>query len=109
MHWLKCIQWLDVTTFGRLIIYGRTKRPRHSIGVDFNILGVHFEIGAVSNVTKVLLFRKRDIYTISTLSTISGSLYIKGVRALRGYFGPPMRSKIKVAVHKFLLISLLEQ
>ena len=34
---------------------------------------------------------------------------IKGGRALRGYFGPPMRSKIKVALHKFLLISLLAQ
>ena len=33
----------------------------------------------------------------------------KGVRALRGYFDPPMRSKIKFALHKFLLISLLER
>ena len=34
---------------------------------------------------------------------------LKRVRALRGYFGPPMRSKNKFALHKFLLISLLEQ
>ena len=34
---------------------------------------------------------------------------IKWVRALRGYFGPPWGQKIEVALHKFLLISLLEQ
>ena len=33
----------------------------------------------------------------------------KGVRALRGYFGPLLGQKIKVALHKFLLISLLGQ
>ena len=32
----------------------------------------------------------------------------KGVRVLRGYFGPPMRPKNENAFHKFLLISLLE-
>ena len=35
---------------------------------------------------------------------------LKEVRALRGYFGPPLwGQKIKVALHKFLFISLLEQ
>ena len=45
------------------------------------------------------------------LSGVSSTLknYLKGVRALRGYFGPHMRSKIKVALHKFLLINQLEQ
>ena len=33
----------------------------------------------------------------------------KGVRALRGYFGPLWGQKIKVALHKFLCISLFEQ
>ena len=47
--------------------------------------------------------------------TISPSLFLKkrgdnkGVRALRGYFSPLWGQKIKVALHKFLLISLLEQ
>ena len=45
------------------------------------------------------------MFNVSTLYRKS----IKEQRALRGYFGPPMRSKIKVALHKFLLISLLEQ
>ena len=36
--------------------------------------------------------------------------YLKEVRALRGYFGPPMRQKkMKFAFHQILLISLLEQ
>ena len=36
---------------------------------------------------------------------------LKGVRALRGYFAPPplWDQKTKVALYKFLLISLLEQ
>ena len=34
---------------------------------------------------------------------------IKGVRALRGFFGPLWGQKIKVALHNFLFISLLEQ
>ena len=33
----------------------------------------------------------------------------KGGRALRGFFGPHMRSKNENCCHKFLLISLLEQ
>ena len=33
----------------------------------------------------------------------------KGVRALRGYFGPLYGQNIKCALHKFLCISLLEQ
>ena len=43
-------------------------------------------------------------------------LVLKGVRALRGYFAPPPpppppyeAKKMKIAFHKFLLISLLEQ
>ena len=35
--------------------------------------------------------------------------HLKGVCALRGYFGPPVRSEMKIAFHKFLLVSLLEQ
>ena len=33
----------------------------------------------------------------------------KGVRALRGYFGPIYSQKQKVAFHKFHLIGLLEE
>ena len=33
----------------------------------------------------------------------------KELRALRGYFGPPMRQKMKLAFHQILLIGLLGQ
>ena len=33
----------------------------------------------------------------------------KGVRALRGYFGPHYSKKLKVAFHSFHLIGLLEE
>ena len=33
----------------------------------------------------------------------------KGVRALRGYFGPLLSQKLKIAFHQFLLIGLLEK
>ena len=36
-------------------------------------------------------------------------MLFKGVRAISGYFGTPMRPKKKIVFHKFLLISLLEQ
>ena len=36
-------------------------------------------------------------------------LYLKAVRALRGHFGPIWGQKIKVDLHKLLLISLLEK
>ena len=35
--------------------------------------------------------------------------FIKGVRALRGYFGPLWSQKLKVAFHQFHLVSLLEE
>ena len=34
---------------------------------------------------------------------------LKGVRALRGYFGPLLSQKLKVAFHQFHLIGLLEE
>ena len=33
----------------------------------------------------------------------------KGVRALRGYFGPLWSQKLKVAIHQFHLVGLLEE
>ena len=35
--------------------------------------------------------------------------YRKGVRALRGYFGPLWSQKLKVAFHQFRLVGLLEE
>ena len=35
--------------------------------------------------------------------------YVKGVRALRGYFGPLWSQKLKVAFHQLHLIGLLEE
>ena len=34
---------------------------------------------------------------------------MKGVRALRGYFGPLKSQKLKVAFHQFHLVGLLEE
>ena len=36
-------------------------------------------------------------------------LQVKGVRALRGYFGPLWSQKLKVAFHQFHLTGLLEE
>ena len=50
-------------------------------------------------------------YYLTHFHGTKGAHY-KGVRALRGYFAPPpplRGQKIKDALHKFLLISLLEQ
>ena len=46
---------------------------------------------------------------LTSLEQWESEWQIKGVRALRGYFGPPWGQKVKVVLHKFLLISLLEQ
>ena len=35
--------------------------------------------------------------------------YVKGVRALRSYFGPLWSQNLKFAFHNFLLIGLLEE
>ena len=37
------------------------------------------------------------------------SFLFKGIRALRGYFGPLWSQKLKVAFHQFHLIGLLEE
>ena len=34
--------------------------------------------------------------------------YLKGIRPLRGYFGPLSSQKLKVAFHQYHLIGLLE-
>ena len=44
-----------------------------------------------------------------TALLIEIDLPMKGVRALRGYFGPLESQNLKVAFHKFHLIGLLEE
>ena len=69
--------------------------------VNINAYTMH-----VQNLVKIFLFALK---IFSKKSDINQLISYKGVRAFRGYFCPPMRSKIKIALHKFLLISLLEQ
>ena len=46
---------------------------------------------------------------VDVYSQLGHGDFHKGVCALRGYFGPLWDQKMKIAFHKFLLISLLEQ
>ena len=89
-------RWVSDGPKDRIFIWSPGSCPRNW---DLGMLGV-----------QTFNFPNMFMWHIKLKGMSSRPVYTKkGVCALRGYFGPPMRSKNKVALHKFLLISLLEQ
>ena len=64
----------------------------------------YFNVLAVKALTRL-----RGCAGSSEPSLLAYATSTKGVRALRGYFGPLQSQKLKVAFHQFHLIGLLEE
>ena len=77
----------------------------------------HFEYRYPHSNTLLLQFRqigaptKCDVISdVKLFPTVYSRIYCrKGVRALRGYFGPLGSHNLKVALHQILLIALLDE